>query len=92
MPEPLQLRMKALADVTRTEVSLAGTLPSTVPAGTMRELIAALARWSSSPVSLVMVVDEDSSDWCELWSRNLRTVGAGALEVRFELAGEVAAR
>ncbi len=84
--------MKALADGTLTEVSLAATLPSTVPAATMRELMAALARWSSSPVNLVLVVDERSSDWCERWSRNLRAVGAGALEVRFELAGEVAAR
>lgn len=79
--------MKSLADGMRTEVSLAGALPNTVPAETMRELIAALALWSSAPVSVVLVIDErSSSDWCERWSLNLSAVGRDAFEVRFELA------
>ena len=69
-------------------MSLVGLLPSTVPPEAMRELIAALALWSSAPVSIVLIVDERSSDWCERWSRNLRAVGHDAIEVRFELADE----
>lgn len=88
MTELLQFRMKPLADGRRTELSLAGSLPSAVPAEAMRELIAALAVWSSAPVSIVLIVDERSSDWCERWSRNLRAVGHDAIEVRFELADE----
>jgi fructose-1-phosphate kinase PfkB-like protein len=61
--------MKPLAAGRRTELSLAGSLPSTVPPEAMRELIAALAAWSSAPVSIVLVVDEGSSDWCERWSQ-----------------------
>jgi hypothetical protein len=57
----------------------------------MRELVAALALWSSAPVSVVLVVD-DSSDWCERWSQNLRAVGHDAIEVRFELADVEASR
>lgn len=77
--------MKPLADGRRTELSLSGSLPSAVPAAAMRELIAALALWSSAPISIVLVVDENSSDWCERWSQNLRAVGHDAIEVRFEL-------
>ncbi len=87
MTEPLQLRMKSLADGMRTEVSLAGALPNTVPPETMRELIAVLALWSAAPVSVVLVIDErSSSDWCERWSLNLSAVGRDTFEVRFELA------
>jgi hypothetical protein len=86
MTELLQFRMKPLADGRRTELSLSGSLPSAVPAEAMRELIAALALWSSAPVAIVLVVDDSSSDWCERWSQNLRAVGHDAIEVRFELA------
>lgn len=88
MTEPLQFRMKPLVDGRRTELSFAGSLPSTVPPEVMRELIAALALWSSAPLSIVLIVDERSSDWCERWSRNLRAFGHDAIEVRFELADE----
>lgn len=88
MTELLQFRMKPLAGGERTELSLAGSLPSTVSAEAMRELIAALALWSSAPVSIVLVVDGRSADWCERWSRNLRAVGHDAIEVHFELAEE----
>lgn len=88
MTELLQFRMKPLAGGTRTELSLVGSLPSAVSSEAMRELIAALAIWSSAPVSIVLVVDELSADWCERWSRNLRAVGHDAIEVRFELAEE----
>lgn len=87
MTELLQFRMKPLAGG-RTELSLVGSLPSAVSAEAMRELIAALAIWSSAPVSIVLVVDELSADWCERWSTNLRAVGHDAIEVRFELAEE----
>ena len=78
--------MKSLNEGLRTELSLSGALPSSVPAETMRELMASLALWSSAPVAIVMVVDENSSDWCERWSLNLRDVGHETVEVRFELA------
>lgn len=78
--------MKSLNDGMRTELSLSAALPSSVPAETMRELMAALALWSSAPVSIVLVVDEHSSDWCERWSLNLRDVEEDEIEVRFELA------
>lgn len=83
--------MKPLAEGMRTELSLAGALPSTVPAETVRDLIAALALWSATPVSIVLVVDEHSADWCERWSRNLRAIGQDVIEVRFELADDAAA-
>lgn len=86
MTELLQFRMRPLAAGRRTELSLSGSLPSAVPAEVMRELIAALALWSSAPISIVLIVDESSSDWCERWSQNLRAVGHDAIEVRFELA------
>lgn len=85
MTELLQFRMKPLAGGKRTELSLVGSLPSAVSSEAMRELIAALAIWSSAPVSIVLVVDEFSADWCERWSRNLR---AGTTPSRFELAEE----
>ena len=88
MTELLQFRMKPLAGGKRTELSLVGSLPSAVSSEAMRELIAALAIWSSAPVSIVLVVDELSADWCERWSRNLRAVGRDVIEVRFELAEE----
>lgn len=80
--------MKPLAGGKQTQLSLVGSLPSAVSAEAMRELIAALAIWSSAPVTIVLVVDERSADWCERWSTNLRAVGHDAIEVRFELAEE----
>jgi hypothetical protein len=78
--------MKPLSDGRRTALSLAGELPSTIPPEAMRELIAALALWSSAPVAIVLVVDERPSDWCEYWSQNLRAISHDLIEVRFELA------
>jgi hypothetical protein len=91
MTEPLRLRLKSLDDGQRTELALAGALPSTVPAETMRALMGALALWNSAPVSIVLVVDERSAEWCERWSLNLSEVAHDAIEVRFELADGAAA-
>lgn len=58
----------------------------------MRQLIAGLAAWSGTPVTILLVVDARSSDWCDRWSQNLEPVAHDAFEVRFELAPDEAAQ
>ena len=92
MTDSLCLRLCPSTDRSRTELSLAVALPNTVSEGAMRQLIGGLAAWSGASVTIVLVVDARSSDWCDRWSQNLETVAQDAFEVRFELAPDEAAQ
>ncbi|NPC74225.1 hypothetical protein HPP05_31175 [Corallococcus exiguus] len=75
-----------------TRLRVTGELEPIPSAPSAHRLFALLARWTGTPIDLVLHVDANSQAWSDAWLDALAGVDADHIEVRFAAAvsGKVA--
>jgi hypothetical protein len=70
-----------------TELSLSCSLPDSLPAPALHQLLALLAFWSGRRLDVVLDA-ASSAGWCEVWADALAAVPERHLRLHFDIGAE----
>lgn len=83
----ITLRLFPTPSGERTRLLLEGTLPTTLPASALHQLLSPLIYWSGRPVHAVLSAG-GSACWLEIWAAALADAPERQVTVEFEIAEE----